>query len=57
MSIFLHEKFGYRRGAGDMFILTDDQLNPMSLLSLPTKANLLRARPDDSLFIHFCRDP
>lgn len=56
MSIFLHEKFGYRRG--DMVILTDDQSNPMSL---PTKANILRAMqwlvrdamPDDSLFIHF----
>ena len=56
MSIFLHEKFGYRRG--DMVILTDDQQNPMSI---PTKANILRAMqwlvrdamPDDSLFIHF----
>lgn len=56
MSIFLHDKFGYRRG--DMVILTDDQPNPMSL---PTKANILRAMqwlvrdamPDDSLFLHF----
>lgn len=56
MSVFLHDKFGYRRE--DMVILTDDQKNPMSI---PTKANILRAmqwlvrdaQPNDSLFIHF----
>ncbi|OKO99626.1 Metacaspase-1B [Penicillium subrubescens] len=56
MSIFLHERFGYRRE--DMVILTDDQRNPMSI---PTKNNILRAmhwlvkdaQPHDSLFIHF----
>lgn len=56
MSIFLHQKHGYRRE--DMVILTDDQHNP---LSIPTKQNILRAmhwlvrdaQPHDSLFIHF----
>lgn len=56
MSVFLHEKHGYRRE--DMVILTDDQKNQ---LSVPTKANILRAmhwlvegaRPNDSLLIHF----
>ena len=56
MSVFLHDKFGYRRE--DMVILTDDQKNPMSI---PTKANIFRAmqwlvrdaQPNDSLFIHF----
>ncbi|KAK4861818.1 hypothetical protein LT330_003853 [Penicillium expansum] len=56
MSNFLTQRFGYKRE--DMVILTDDQRNP---LSLPTKANILRAmqwlvkdaQPNDSLFIHF----
>ncbi|PLB40679.1 caspase family protein [Aspergillus candidus] len=56
MSVFLHEKHGYRRE--DMVILTDDQQHQ---LSVPTKANILRAmhwlvegaRPNDSLLIHF----
>lgn len=56
MSIFLNQKYGYRRE--DMVILTDDQNN---MMSIPTKANILRAmhwlvidaQPHDSLFIHF----
>lgn len=56
MSKFLHESYGYRRE--DMVILTDDQMNPMSI---PTRANMLRAmhwlvqdaQPHDALFIHY----